>query len=76
MISQLEHPAVERGLGGPPGAGGGISPRVTHRPARLDHLRGGVEGFCVEWQLLESPPGAVEPATRTSPPRAVGGTRA
>ncbi len=59
MIIQRERPAVDRGLGSLGDVGGGL-PSQASDPVRLDQLRASVEGFCVDWQLLESPPPGVE----------------
>ena len=72
MISQLEPPALERGLGSLPGGGGSGRSRPPRGRPGLDQLTS-VEGFCVEWQLLESPPGRLETGVT---PRAVGGRTA
>ncbi len=55
MISQLRRVTLERRAGGPAGGGRPIPPRVGSGSVRLDQLES-VEGFCVEWQLLESSP--------------------
>lgn len=72
MISQLEYPALERAPASPPGGGGSHRSHPGQWQPRLDQVTS-VEGFCVEWQLLESPPGRVEAG---GAPRAVGGRTA
>jgi hypothetical protein len=72
MISQLEHPALQRSPGGLPGAGGEFASHEDSGSVRLDQLES-VEGFSVEWQLLESAPGGID---GSGSPRAAGGQTA
>ena len=72
MISQLEHPALQGSLGGLPGAGADFPSDQGSGSVRLDRLES-VEGFCVEWQLLESPQAGID---GTGSSRAAGGQTA
>jgi len=67
MISQAEHPTVDPALDSW-SVGGGFPLRVGRRWTDVE-MPASVEGFCVEWQLLESPPSRGEggaPATRAA----------
>ena len=74
MISQLEHPPIERGLGGPSGVGGGHVAHIrrAHRIRLEREPLSSVEGYCVEWQM-DTPPPRREGAGH---PRAAGGRTA